>query len=106
MAVDDNATVVRNSVGNLINVVANDYDPDGTIDTTTVVVIDRPTNGTIDAVGAGGVVTYTPDAKFKGADSFSYYVNDNDDAQSLRDTPLGPSPEPTVVFINVVIKLP
>lgn len=94
VAVDDYATVVRNSSFNLINVVTNDYDPDGTIDTTTVAIVQAPAHGTINSVAASGVVTYTPDAKFKGTDSFTYTVEDNDGAPSNEAR----------VLIEVVIK--
>ncbi|MDR4506254.1 MAG: cadherin-like domain-containing protein [Candidatus Scalindua sp.] len=58
-----------------INVIANDYDIDGTINPATVTVADVPGNGT--AVSrADGTVDYTPVTGFSGQDSFTYTVAD------------------------------
>ena len=68
-----------------IDVLTNDHDVDGTIDPTTLTVTDGPTNGVV-TVGAGGTVTYTPNADFYGSDSFSYTVEDDDGATSNEAT--------------------
>jgi VCBS repeat-containing protein len=60
-----------------VDVVANDTDVDGTIDPTTVVITSGPSNGTVSVNGTTGVVTYTPNADYFGADSFSYTVADD-----------------------------
>ncbi len=65
---DEDASVV-------INMLANDTDVDDTLDTTSVVVVSAPTNGSAD-VNPDGSVTYTPEANFNGIDSFTYEVND------------------------------
>ena len=63
----------------LLNVVANDTDPDTTIDPankpTTPVLGTAPRYGTV-AV-AGSTIRYTPNLNFRGTDSFSYKVTDN-----------------------------
>ncbi len=112
VAVDDNATVVRNSSGNLINVVANDFDPDGTIDPTTLFDVTQPENGTVTVnlnpvtLEPNGTVLYTPNPKFHKQDFFTYRVRDNEGAPSQRQVaaPPGVADEPTVVFVNVGIK--
>jgi hypothetical protein len=59
-------------------VVNNDRDVDGIIDPNSVTIVagSGPTHGTWTM--ANGVVTYTPNANFSGADSFQYTVKDND----------------------------
>ncbi len=64
-----------------IVVTSNDHDSDGTIDVTTVVATDG-THGTTSVNGATGVVTYTPETSYIGADSFTYTVDDDDGATS------------------------
>ncbi|OYT86707.1 MAG: hypothetical protein CFE46_14695 [Burkholderiales bacterium PBB6] len=64
------------------NVLANDSDPDGdalTVDTTPVTA---PAHGTL-VLNANGSYTYTPDANFNGADSFSYLLRDADGSTSV-----------------------
>ena len=70
----DTATVAKNSTANIIDVLANDTDPEG--NTLTVTAVSTPTNGTA-AVGTGGAnVTYTPNTNFAGTDSFTYTISD------------------------------
>ena len=68
-AVDDNASVLENSVM-LIDVLANDSDPDG--DTISLVSLTAPTNGS--AVIVNGQIEYTPQASYIGADTFTYTI--------------------------------
>ncbi|MFC1810159.1 tandem-95 repeat protein [Patescibacteria group bacterium] len=65
-----------------IDVPNNDEDPDGTIDPTTVTIVDEPPNGTVSVDPQTGEVTYTPDSGFVGNDSFTYTIEDNDGAVS------------------------
>ena len=70
----DAATVAEDSAATVIDVLANDSDPDG--DTLTVTAVSTAANGTA-AVSADGLsVTYTPDADFNGSDTFTYTVTD------------------------------
>ena len=72
VAVDDTATTV-NGFPVIIDVLANDSDPDG--DPLTVTGVTDPPNGT--AVNNGdGTVTYTPDCGFFGIDTFDYTISD------------------------------
>lgn len=59
-----------------INVIANDTDPDGTIDAASVNVVTDPANG-VAAVNPNGSIDYTPNAGFFGNDSFTYTVSDD-----------------------------
>jgi VCBS repeat-containing protein len=69
-----------------IDVLANDYDVDGTIDPTTVVITEGPSNGTVVVDPVTGVVTYTPDLNYNGPDSFKYTVADNEGGVSTPAT--------------------
>ncbi|MDT8417938.1 MAG: Ig-like domain-containing protein, partial [Lutibacter sp.] len=60
-----------------IDILDNDTDADGTIDPTSVTIIEEPENGTL-IVSTDGTVTYTPDLDFIGDDTFIYQVCDND----------------------------
>jgi hypothetical protein len=58
-----------------VNVVGNDFDPDG--DPLTVTGATDPAHGTT-GVNPGGTVTYTPDENFVGTDTFTYTVSDGE----------------------------
>jgi gliding motility-associated-like protein len=75
IALDDQTETEANIPVN-INILANDTDADGTIDLTSVAIVNLPTNGTV-LVNTGGSVTYTPDTDFIGEDTFTYQVCDN-----------------------------
>ncbi len=77
VATDDTAVTDEN-VAVLIDVLANDTDSDGTVDATTVTIVDQPLDGTVSVDAVTGEVTYTPDAGFVGVDQFTYTVDDND----------------------------
>jgi len=81
VAVNDTASTPEDTPV-IINVTANDYDPDGTIDPTTVTTVDDPSNGNISVNPTTGEVTYTPDLNFNGGDTFTYTVKDNDGVTS------------------------
>ncbi|MGB5051707.1 MAG: tandem-95 repeat protein [Caldilineaceae bacterium] len=73
---DNVQTPVRTAVA--ISVTANDFDPDGAIDITSVVTVTKPNNGGVQVDAATGVITYTPNNNFLGADFFTYRACDND----------------------------
>ncbi|MEZ6120177.1 MAG: tandem-95 repeat protein [Pirellulaceae bacterium] len=77
---NDQATVLEDS-SVTVPVTANDVDPDGALDVTTVQITTPPANGSV-VVNANGSVEYTPDANFFGTDTFSYTVRDQEDAVS------------------------
>jgi VCBS repeat-containing protein len=69
---DDAANVSEDSAGNVIGVLGNDTDPNG--DTLTVTSVTQGANGSV--TNNGTSVSYTPNANFFGADSFTYTVSD------------------------------
>ena len=79
-AVNDSSTTTQDTPVT-INVIANDTDPDGTIDPATVTITGVAGYGTAIA-NANGTVTYTPTTGFTGTDTFTYTVKDNDGATS------------------------
>lgn len=74
---DESATTVDTAV--VIDVLANDTDPDG--DSLFITGVGRGDNGTASA-NADGTVTYLPKRRFKGTDTFTYTVGDGIDAAS------------------------
>ncbi len=61
-----------------VNVLANDSDPSGTIDPTTVTIVAAPNHGGAVSVDpTSGFITYTSAAGFTGTETFTYMVVDN-----------------------------
>lgn len=60
-----------------VDVLSNDSDSDGSLVASSVVVVTVPANGSTSVNSGTGVITYTPDADFEGADSFEYTVEDD-----------------------------
>ncbi|WP_413699230.1 Ig-like domain-containing protein [Psychromonas sp. KJ10-10] len=58
-----------------IDILANDSDPDGDIDESSVVIESQPANGHV-TVNTDGTVVYVPNDDFSGVDSFTYTVLD------------------------------
>ncbi len=73
----DDATQVSPGVAAVIAVTENDADVDGSIDPTTVTVVDLPSAGSTSVNPFSGLVTYTPGSSFSGTDTFTYTVDDN-----------------------------
>lgn len=63
------------------DVLANDSDPDGTLDVTTVTVTVQPSNGTTSVDPVTGAITYTPNAGYVGTDVYTYQVCDKGSPQ-------------------------
>ena len=83
----DSATAAMRKSGGayapvVINVLANDSDPDGNLDPATVSIAVAPNNGGTVAVKANGTVSYTPRLKFRGQETFGYRVRDRAGAVS------------------------
>jgi ELWxxDGT repeat protein len=68
-----------------INVLANDSDPDGSLDPSSVLVVTQPLHGTVTVASSGSLV-YTADAGFSGIDSLTYTVADTQGARSAPAT--------------------
>ncbi|MFQ5399232.1 MAG: tandem-95 repeat protein [Anaerolineae bacterium] len=88
VAVNDEAFLIVGAtpISVTIDILANDYDPDGFLDPTSVVTTTSPANGSITIDPTTGVVTYTPNVGFLGIDSFNYTVNDNVNVASNQAT--------------------
>jgi len=67
-------------VENTTQVIANAYDDDGTIVSSTVSAL----NGSV-AIDANGAVSYTPNSGYTGTDTISISVTDNDGFTSSKD---------------------
>ncbi len=81
VAVDDRAVTTLDTPIP-INVTANDTDPDGDIDLSSVMIVLAAKNGTTSIHPSTGIITYTPNAGFRGADTLKYSVGDNNRARS------------------------
>ncbi len=73
VATDDTTTVSSGS-SVILDVLANDFDPDG--DAIAVDGFVHPEHGRVD-LNSDGTVTYTPDPNFTGMDQFWYWVEDD-----------------------------
>ena len=60
----------------VVDVLANDADPDGALDPNTLRIVQPPANGTV-TINADKTITYTSGSTYPGTDSFSYEVCDN-----------------------------
>ena len=100
-AINDGPTVSQDQASTFedvsvsIDVTVNDTDIDGSIDPTTVNVVEGPINGSVVIDPLTGVITYTPNVGFTGVDTFVYIACDN-------GTPLPAVCDTAVVTINVV----
>ncbi|MCJ8268423.1 MAG: cadherin-like domain-containing protein, partial [Psychrosphaera sp.] len=81
VANDDSASVNEDSSVD-IDVTSNDTDSDGTVDRGSISIVTGVTNGSTSINNSTGLVTYTPTANFNGSDSFTYFINDNEQATS------------------------
>ena len=75
-AVDDNATLTEDDPATVLNVLANDTDPDG--GQMDIISVTQGSDGTV--VNQTSAVSYQPDADFCGNDSFTYTLNGNSTA--------------------------
>jgi hypothetical protein len=85
VAGDDSSATLKN-FARVIDVLANDTDADGTLDKTTVTIVDGPEHGTVSVNPTTGKITYTPTADYVGTDSFTYTVKDDDGTVSNEAT--------------------
>ncbi|MCB0414502.1 MAG: cadherin-like domain-containing protein [Bdellovibrionales bacterium] len=74
-ASDDQFSIVKNSSGEVISVMANDTDPDG--DTLQMQSFTQGSNGTV-TDNMDGTLTYQPNSGYTGSDSFQYTIQDPD----------------------------
>jgi len=80
-AVDDFVNrILRNSTGNLIYVLANDFDGDGAIVPATLAIVTNPRRGATAVVATDGInswVDYSPKPGWSGTDYFTYQICDD-----------------------------
>ena len=79
---DDAVTAIMNQTVS-IPVLENDFDSDGTLVFATLQLVSPPTHGNA-MPGVDGTIAYTPAASYKGDDTFTYRVADNDGAFSIE----------------------
>ncbi len=72
---NDDVASLANGTSLNMDLISNDFDTDGSIDPTTLVIVNIPTNGNV-VNHLDGTVTYTPNTEFSGTDSFTYTVHD------------------------------
>jgi VCBS repeat-containing protein len=66
-----------------IHVLANDYDPDGNLNLSTLKVTTSPNHGTTQVNTTTGVITYRPALNYNGDDTFQYEIYDKDSVLPL-----------------------
>ena len=81
-----------------IDLLANDQDIDGTLNTETITLHNPPEKGVIEINSNTGEATYIPNNNFHGNDSFTYTVKDNEGGISNTAT--------VMVAINAVNDVP
>lgn len=102
-AVNDAPTVASDTVivldttsAHWINVIGNDKDVDGSINS--VAILTQPSTGTVTVDSTSLLVLFTPKAGFNGTDSFTYQLTDNNNTVSstatvsLSQTPVNVAP--------------
>ena len=77
-AVDDAFTTSEDTAA-VFDVLANDTDPDGNLDPTTLKLTSEPTHGSVTIDGASGAITYLPERDWFGVEGFAYEVCDTTD---------------------------
>ena len=104
---NDDEAVAEAGKSVVIDLVANDFDPDGTIDPTTTVLVAGPLHGTA-TLARAGLVTYTAQVDYTGTDTFAYAVQDDDGAASNQATVtvqiMLPVPEQQLVYLPLVYR--
>ncbi len=115
IAVNDSYTTPEDTPINM-DVLANDSDPDGSIDPSSMIITELPQNG-IASVNPDGSILYVPNQDWHGIDTLIYQISDNDGltAQavviitvlSVNDPPVAEddfatTPEDTPVTIDVL----
>ncbi len=76
----DDSVIATGTDPLIINVTSNDSDSDGSV--LTLVSVTQGQNGSVN-INSDGTVTYQAQLGFKGNDSFTYIIEDEDGAQSM-----------------------
>ena len=78
----DDEAATSSDTAIVVDVLANDEDPDGSLNSATVVIASGPANGNVEVDSATGRISYDPASGFSGTDIFEYVVSDDDGAIS------------------------
>lgn len=78
---NDSATTLEDTPVQ-IDILSNDFDPDGSLSTSTIGLAVPPQHGTVTFDSSTGVATYTPDLNYFGPDEFTYIVQDTEGGAS------------------------
>lgn len=90
-ATGDSYQFKANTSGNEMPVLSNDSDPEN--DDLVIASVTQPANGTVEQ--QGGLLLYTPNPGFAGADSFTYTIEDR---HTTTPHPPGPASQATVTI--------
>jgi FtsP/CotA-like multicopper oxidase with cupredoxin domain len=89
VAVDDTVSVKQNTTSNVITVLANDSDPDAAcsgLNASSVAIVSVPNRGGTAVAQSNGTILYTPKRFYRGTETFTYRVRDNNGAWSNTAT--------------------
>lgn len=103
LAQSDSGTVVSGE-SVTINVLANDFDDESTLDPASVEIVVEPASGSVSVDDATGQVTYTPDANTGEPQNLYYRVRDADGNQSVAALVEIAVNEPVAVAENQVVQ--
>jgi hypothetical protein len=95
IANNDNATTDMN-LPVVIDVLANDVDPENQINISSLAVVSNPLNGTCSINTTTGDITYTPSTGYFGNDSFTY---------TICDAFTGAAPTCDTATVNILVNL-
>jgi hypothetical protein len=81
VAANDSFTAPKRTAGSytaqVFDVLANDQDPDGSLNVASVTITSGPNNGGTVTVNSNGTLSYVPRLRFTGTETFKYKVRDN-----------------------------
>jgi len=99
-AINDTVTCDEDSFVT-IPVVENDFNPDGTI--TSVSIVSAPSNGEV-SVNNDNTVTYIPDADYNGTDMFDYQITSSDGSTATATVTIDilPINDPIIALTDIV----
>jgi hypothetical protein len=89
-AVDDSFTLAEDAGATLLDVLANDTDPEN--DALTITTVTQPAAGTGSVVNNGTDVTYNTATHFNGTATFSYTINDGNGNSATANVTLNLTP--------------